>query len=182
MKNIANFSKARSHYQDLIKQYRLSKDCGQQTSLVSTTLTGDKDPNDETVIDTENGAKANAEENAEVPSRHSATHGSRKQPSIANSRSSKRRQIEEMELENLKGKKETEQRLRERHLELEQEREQIELRRQQEELRLQQQQEEQELRLKMQQQEDELRCVFDSMSEHLKMKERKQRKKKKKDV
>ena len=30
----ANFSKARSHYQDLIKQYRLSKDCGNQTSLV----------------------------------------------------------------------------------------------------------------------------------------------------
>ena len=102
----ANFSKARSHYQDLIKQYRLSKDCGNQTWLVSTTL--------------------------------------------------KRRQIEEMKLENLKAKKETEQQLRERQLDLEQEREEIELRRQQEELRLQQQQE-QELRLKMQQQEDELR-------------------------
>ena len=166
----ANFSKARSHYQDLIKQYRLSKDCGNQTSLVSTTATGDKDPNDGTVIDTGNGAIENAEENAEVFSKHSATHGSRKQPGIANSRSSKRRQIEEMELENLKAKKETEQRLRERQLELEQEREEIELRRQQEELHLQQkqqqqrreqelqqQQQEQELRLKMQQQEDELR-------------------------
>ena len=53
-----------------------------------------------------------------------------------------------MELENLRTKKETEQRLRERLLELEQEREEIELRRQQQE---------QELRLKMQQQEDELR-------------------------
>ena len=41
-----NFSNARSHYQDLIKQYRLSKDCGNQTSLVSTTSAGDKDPND----------------------------------------------------------------------------------------------------------------------------------------
>ena len=151
----ANFSKARSHYQDLVKQYRLSKDCGNQTSLVSTTPTGDKDPNDETVIDTGNGAIENAEENAEVSSKHSATRGSRKQPSIANSRSSKRLQIDQMELENLKAKKETEQRLRERQLELEQEREEIELRRQQEELRLQQQ--EQELRLKMQQQEDELR-------------------------
>ena len=168
----ANFSKARSHYQDLIKQYRLSKDCGNQTSLVTTTSAGDKDPNDETVIDTGNGAIENAEENAEVSSKHSATRGSRKQPSITNSRSSRRRQIEAMELENLRAKKETEQSLRERQLQLEQEREESELRRQQEELRLkqqqqqqqqrreqelQQQQQEQELRLKMQQQEDELR-------------------------
>ena len=165
-----NFSNARSHYQDLIKQYRLSKDCGNQTSLVSTTSAGNKDLNDETVIDTGNGAIENAEENNEVSSKHSATHESRKQPSIANSRSSKRRQIEEMELEHLKAKKETEQRLRERQLELEQEREEIELRRQQEELclqqqqqqqqreqELQQQQQEQELRLRMQQQEGELR-------------------------
>ena len=49
-----NFSNARSHYQDLIKQYKISKDCGNRTSLVSTTATGDKDPNDETVIETGN--------------------------------------------------------------------------------------------------------------------------------
>ena len=155
----ANFSKTRSQYQDLINQYRFSKDCGNQTSLVSTTSAGDKDPNDETVIDTGNGAIENSEENAEVSSKSSATHGNRKQPSIANSRSSRRRQIEETELENLRAKTETEQQLRERQLELEQEREEIELRRQQEELRLQQQQQqqEQELRLRMQQQEDELR-------------------------
>ena len=104
-----NFSKTRSQYQDLINQYRFSKDCGNQTSLVSTTSAGDKDPNDETVIDTGNGAIENAEENAEVSSKRSATHGNRKQPSIANSRSSRRRQIEEMELENLRAKKETEQ-------------------------------------------------------------------------
>ena len=114
----ANFSNVGSHYQDLIKQYRLSKDCGNQTSLVITTSTGDKDPNDETVIDTGNGAIENAEENAEASSKHSTTHGSRKQTSIANSRSSRRRQIEAMELESLKAKKETEQRLRERQLEL----------------------------------------------------------------
>ena len=155
----ANFSKASSHYQDLIKQYRLSKDCGNHTSLVSTTSTGDKDPNDETVIDTGYGAIENAEDNAEFSSKHSATHGSRKQPSIANSRSSKRRQIVQMELKKLKAKKETEQRLRERHLELEQEREETELRRQQEELRLQQQQQQQrrEQELQQQQQEQELR-------------------------
>ena len=151
----ANFSKARSHYQDLIKQYRLSKDCGNQTLLVSNTSAGDKDTNDETVIDTGNGAIENAEQNAEVSSKHSVTYGSRKQPSITNSQSSRRRQIEAMELENLRAKKETEQRLRERKLELEQEREHLELRRQQEEL--QHQQQEQELHLKMQQQEDELR-------------------------
>ena len=119
----------------MIKQYRLSKDCGNQTSLVTTTSAGDKDPNDETVIDTGNGAIENAEENAEVSSKHSATHGSRKQPSITNTRSSRRRQIEAMELENLRAKKETEQCLRERQLELEQKREEIELLRQQEELR-----------------------------------------------
>ena len=167
----ANFSNARSYYRDLIKQYRLSKDCGNQTSLVSSTSAVDKDPN-ETVIDTGNGAFENAEENVEVSSRNSATQGSRKQPSIATSRSSRRLQIEQMELKNLRAEKETEQRLRKRQLELEQEREEIELRRQQEELRLQQQQQqreeelrlqqqlqqqEQELRLKKQQHEDELR-------------------------
>ena len=114
-------------------------------------------PNDENVIDTGNGDIENAEEKAEVSSKHSAIHGSRKQPSIANSRSTKRRQIDEMELENLRAKKETEQRLRERQLELEQEHEEIELRRQQEELRLQQQQREQELQQQQQKQELRLR-------------------------
>ena len=106
----------RSHYRDLTTLYRYSKDCGNQTSLVSSTSAGDKDPN-ETVIDTGNGATENAEENAEVSSKHSVPQGSRKQPSIANPRSSRRRQIEEMELEKLRAKKETEQRLRERQLE-----------------------------------------------------------------
>ena len=95
---------------------------------MSSTSAGDKDPN-ETVIDTGNGAAGNGEENVDVSSRHSATQGSRKQPSIANSRSSIRQQIDEMELENLRAQKETEQRLRERQLELEQEREEMELRR-----------------------------------------------------
>ena len=64
----------------------------------------------------------------------------------------RRRQIDKTELKNLKAKKETEQRLKERHLEIEKEREEIELRCQQEELRLQQQREQE-----LQQQEDELR-------------------------
>ena len=172
LQGFAKFSNARSYHRDLIKQYRISKDCGNQTSLVLSTSAVDNDPN-ETAINTGSGAIENAEENVEVSSRHSATQGSRKQPSIANSRSSRRRQIEEMELKILRAKKEREQRLRERQLELEQEREEIELRRQQEELRLQQQQlqqqreqelrlqqkqqQEEELRVKMQQQEDKLR-------------------------
>ena len=147
---------------------------------MSSTSAGDKDPNDETVFDTGNGAIENTEESAEVSSKHSATHGSRKQPSIANSRPLRSRQIEDMELENLKAKKETEQRLRERQLELEQEREEIELRRQQEELRLhqqqqqqrreqelQQQQQEQELRLQQQQQEQELRLKMQQQEDEL---------------
>ena len=92
----------------MIKQYEQSKNCGTQTLLVSSTSAGDKDPN-ETVIDTENGALENAEENFEVSSRRFATQGSRKQPSISNLRSLRRRQIDEMELENLRAKKETEQ-------------------------------------------------------------------------
>ena len=69
---LMEFSRNRSHYQDLITQYGRSKDCGNQTSLVSSTSAGDKDPN-ETVIDTGNGAIENAEENVEVSYRHFAT-------------------------------------------------------------------------------------------------------------
>ena len=64
----ANIINARSYYRDLIKQYRLSKDCGNQTSLVSSTSAVDKDPN-EPVIHTANGALENAEENVKVFSR-----------------------------------------------------------------------------------------------------------------
>ena len=45
-------SNSRSYYLDLIKLYGRSKDCGNQTSLVTSTSVGDKDPN-ETVIDTQ---------------------------------------------------------------------------------------------------------------------------------
>ena len=127
-RELVDFSNIRSHYRDLIKQYSLSKDCGNQTALVSSTSAVDKDPN-ETVIETRNGAIENTEGNVEVSSRHSATKGSRKQPSIGNSRSSRRRQIDELELKNIRTKRETEQRLPKRQLELEQEREEIEHRR-----------------------------------------------------
>ena len=112
----------RSQYRDLITLYRYSKICGSRTSLISSKSACDTDPN-VTVIDSANALLKNADENVEVSSRHSATQGSRKQPSIANSRSSRRRQIKEMEIENLRAKKGSEQRLREHQMELEQERE-----------------------------------------------------------
>ena len=112
------------YFQDLLKQYQQTAESGNQTSLVSSTSAGDEDPN-KTAIDTGNGEIENANGNVEVSYRHSATHGSRKQPSIANSRWSRRRQMDEMELENLRAMKETEQRLRDPQLVLEQEREEI---------------------------------------------------------
>ena len=96
---LTNLSKNKNYFQDLLKQNQQTTESRNQTSLMSSTSAGDKDPN-ETLIAVGNGAKENAEENVEVFSRHSATQGSRKQLSIANSRSSNRRQIEEMELKN----------------------------------------------------------------------------------
>ena len=72
-----DFSDIRSHYPDLIKLNGHSKDCENQTSLVPSTSAGDKKQN-KTVIDTGYGAIENADENAEISSRQSATHGSRK--------------------------------------------------------------------------------------------------------
>ena len=74
-----DFSDIRSHYRDLIKLYRHSKDCGNQTSLVSSTSAGDKDSN-ETVNDTGNGAIENAEGKVEVSSRHSDTENNQASP------------------------------------------------------------------------------------------------------
>ena len=44
------FSDIRNQYRDLIQLYRHNKECGNQTSLFSSTSAGDKDPN-KTVID-----------------------------------------------------------------------------------------------------------------------------------
>ena len=67
-----DLSDSRSYYRDLIKQYGHCKNCGNQTSLVSSTSAGDKDPN-ETVIETRNGAIGSTQENVEVSFRHCAT-------------------------------------------------------------------------------------------------------------
>ena len=77
-------------------------------------------------------------------------HTEAEKSSIADSRSTKRRQIDELELENLRAKTKIEHGLQERHLNLDEEREEMEPRRRKE-------QQEQELRLKLQQQKDELR-------------------------
>ena len=68
---LVEFSNNRSQYQDLITQCGRSKDCGNELSLASSTSAGDEDQN-ETAIDTGNGALENAEENVEVSSRHTA--------------------------------------------------------------------------------------------------------------
>ena len=151
-------SNNRNYYTDLLKKYQQTAESGNQTLLVSTKSAGDTGPN-ETVVDTGIEVTENVEENVEASSRNSEKHRSRKEPSIANSRSSRRRKSDHLELENMRAKREADQRLRERQSQLEKEREEIELRRRQEELRLhlQQQQQEQELRLQLQQQEDELR-------------------------
>ena len=143
---------------------------------MSSTSAGDKDTN-KTVIETKIGAIENPE-NGEVSSWHSATQGSRKETSVANSRSSRRRKIDELELQNLRAKKKTVQKLQERQLEIEQEREEIELCRQQEEMRLQQkqQQREEELRLQQQQQqqqqrEQELRLILQQQEDKLRLRQ-----------
>ena len=84
---LLTLSNSKNYFQDLLKQDHQTAESGNQTLLVSSTSAADKDPN-ETVIDTGNGTIKNAEENVEVSSRPFATQGSRKQPSIANSRSS----------------------------------------------------------------------------------------------
>ena len=95
----------------------------------------------------------NPEENVEVFSRHSDTQGSRKEPNITNSRSSRRRQIDKIELQNLRAKKEPEKRLQERQLEIKKEREELEFRLRQEELRLKLQQQEDKLLLRQHERE-----------------------------
>ena len=129
----------------MVKQYQQSTSSGNETSLGSYTSAGDKDPN-ETVFDTRNGAIENVEGNVDISSRRFATHRDRKESNIANSCSSRRREIDEMELANLRAKREAEPRLREWQLKLEQEHEGKELRCRHGELRLQQQEDELRLR------------------------------------
>ena len=80
---LKNLSENKYYHRGLLKQYQQTAENENQTSLVSSTSVGDKDPN-ETVIDTGDGATENAKENVEVSSKHFATYGSKKQPIIVN--------------------------------------------------------------------------------------------------
>ena len=91
----------------MLKKYQQSIESGTQTSLVSSTSAGDNDPN-ETGNLIGIRVMENVEEKIVISSKHSATHRSRKESSIANSSSSRKREIGEMELANLRSKKEAE--------------------------------------------------------------------------
>ena len=71
------FSENKDYHRGMIKQYLQTAESGNPTSLVSSTSSRDRDPN-ETAIDIGNGAKENFEENVEVYSTQPATHVSRK--------------------------------------------------------------------------------------------------------
>ena len=117
-------SENKDYHRGTLKQYLQTTESGNQTMLLSSTSVGDKDLNNTL---TGNGAIEIVKENADVFSRLSTTHGSREWPSVANSRSSRRRQVDEMEFQNLRAKKKEEQPLQEVQLELKQEREEMEL-------------------------------------------------------
>ena len=91
----------------------------------------------------------NFEETVEISRKQSAKHRCKKEASIANSRSSWRRKVVEIELANLRAGIEAEQRQRERKFDLEQEHAAMELSRRAERKEL-------ELRLKLQQHKSEL--------------------------
>ena len=152
---LSTLSENKDYHWGMLKQYVRAAGNGNQTSLLST-LAGDTD-SDNTVIDAGNGAIVNLEEKIEVSSLHSATNGSKKVLIIANSRSSRRRQMHEMELANLRANKKEEQRLQDWQLELKQECEEIEFFRRQEELRFQQQQQQPEQKRRLQQQRQKKR-------------------------
>ena len=89
----------------MLKQYQQTIESGNQT--LSSTSVGDNDQN-ETGNHIGNGAKENVEEKIVIFSNHTATHRSRKESSFANSSSSRKQEIDEMELANLREKKEAE--------------------------------------------------------------------------
>ena len=119
-------SENENYFQDQLKQYQQTAESGNQTSLVSSSSAGGKDPN-ETVIDTEISAIETQKRTSrclpdillhKVAERNTVH-------SIANSKSSRRRQIDEMKFQNLRTKQKAEQRLQERQLGKQKEQEEI---------------------------------------------------------
>ena len=112
----ANFKKARSYYRNLIKQHGHNKDCGNQTSLVASTSS--KNDANQTVVVNNKDASNQTREVVEISSQRSATNRSGKKLSVAQSRSSRQREVERMEIENLIAKEETEQQLRDEEIQM----------------------------------------------------------------
>ena len=85
---LTRLNENKDYHRGLLKQYQQTAEIGNQTSLVSSTLAGNQEPNENVVV-TEKGAIENVEEKVEVSSRHSATHRKRKQYQPTRDRSKK---------------------------------------------------------------------------------------------
>ena len=110
------FADSNNHTREVLRQHQQTADFGNQTSLVATPNTSEKDPN-ETVVDTSKSNPKSHLDNIEVSSKKSAA-GQSQRTSEATSRASKRREVEQLEREKLIAKQKAEQRLREREMQL----------------------------------------------------------------
>ena len=150
-KGMIEFADRDTYIREVIRQHQQTADFGNQTSLVATPNTSEKDPN-ETVVDTSKSNPKSHLDNIEVSSKKSAV-GQSQRTSKATSRASRRREAEELELENLKAKQEAEQRLREQEMQLQNEREEMKLQAEREERRLQAEREEREMEMRKRERE-----------------------------
>ena len=76
------FSDSRSYYQDLIMQCRQSKNCGNQTSVLASTLSSKNDSH-QTAIDKNKDASITMAETVKVSSEKSASNRYRNKLSVA---------------------------------------------------------------------------------------------------
>ena len=128
----AKFSNARSYYLNLIKQHGHNKYCGNQTSLAASTIS--KNDANQTVVINNTDASNPTGEVVEISSQRSATNRSGKNLSVAQLRSSRQREVERMELENLIAKQGAERKLRDPKIQIKNDRDAMKL--QEQELRL----------------------------------------------
>ena len=114
---IAEVSVTRSYYQGLIKQYGHSKDCANQTILVTSATSTRIDSNQAVVVKDKEASDAKGE-TVDVSSQVCSTKSRSKELSVARSHSLRQREIEWIELENLMAKQDAEQQLRGRKIEM----------------------------------------------------------------
>ena len=119
------FADRETYLRGVIRQHQQTAEFGNQTSLVATPNASKKDPN-ETVVDASKSNSKSHLDNIEVSSKKSAA-GQSQRTSKATSRSSKRREVEELEREKLKAKQEAELRLRDREMQAKNEQEELEM-------------------------------------------------------